>query len=158
MEGYRWFDLCSRQLRNLNGPYWRFHRHLSQELSTNYRTILALNLLKVDVEGGSPYGTSECESILQAQSATLSEEIRILKPNVIVFLTSWRKDEILRQELPGAQFSAALDDNIHLLARIDGVHAGQLMFRTYHPGFLNRLPGTRDRVLTTIVNGIREMR
>jgi hypothetical protein len=80
----------------------------------------------------------ERRQILDWQRGCLSEEIAILNPTSVLFLTGPNYDEILRDEFPHARFEQVAGRDLGQFARIIDDNLPYASFRTYHPGYLAR--------------------
>jgi len=73
----------------------------------------------------------------------LKEEIKIVKPDVVIFLTSWRYDDKIREVFKGVEFDVLEKRKLSQLSHKD---LPSLTFRTYHPNYLQR-SGHFNRIL-----------
>ncbi|MGQ9545541.1 MAG: hypothetical protein ACUVTR_00010 [Dehalococcoidia bacterium] len=96
------------------------------------------NLFKVSVGKKTPAG-KVMENVLEAFPA-IPEEIRIAKPDVLVFFTSSNRDPILKYYYPGLEFHCLKDFEKADLSVLKHGNLPCPTFRTWHPGYLNR-PG-----------------
>jgi hypothetical protein len=158
LSAYKAFDFA-RTYRNRNSAFWRAFRHLECNVAETPCSAMWTNLFKVDVSGSV---VRNCKIkhrrlLRDAQSGLLAEEIRFLKPRIVVFFTGPHYD----YELLDAFSDAALTP---LLPNRDGretalIHSAALpvcSIRTYHPTFLQR--SRRWELLDEVSRAIRTMK
>jgi hypothetical protein len=80
----------------------------------------------------------EISQILDWQRGCLMEEIRILTPTAVVFLTGPNYDFVINDEFAGAEFVAVDDRPPRQFARVVHSSLPVRSFRTHHPGYLAR--------------------
>ena len=143
-EEYEKFDFAEGHSAK-NSPFWRFHRALADRLGQHYRTILWANLIKVDRKNAQTGSASilwqdYSSFILSKQRGMLSNEIKALKPDGIIFVTGHNYDQVIIREFPDLVFRKIHKDfEIHQFAALDLFGDGTLVaFRTYHPAYLQR--------------------
>jgi hypothetical protein len=114
------------------------HEGIGDVLGTNlFRCTLSSN---DNEDARSPLdGTVvEVEKILAWQHGTLREEIRILKPTHVVFLTGPRYDIVLQNEFEGLELLAVDERPCRPFARALHKDLPGYAIRTYHPSYLRR--------------------
>jgi hypothetical protein len=134
VECYRKFELGKGYYHS---PFWRFSKKLFLELnpSSDITGLLWTNLSKIDQNQTTPGQNAE-EKNFEGYKL-LEKEIEITKPNIVVFLTSWKMDYLINKVFPGAEFhKVSAPDSIYL-ARICHPALPSKTYRTYHPRFLN---------------------
>jgi hypothetical protein len=82
----------------------------------------------------------------------LPEQIRILKPDAIVFFTGLYYDNALETTFPGAEWIRCGDWKLPLLLRVKHDELPKATYRTYPPGYLRR--SKRFDVIDTIARQI----
>jgi hypothetical protein len=119
-----------------NSPFWAANHTLYAALNPGApaRGFLWSNLVKIDQHQRRPDPEIE-ESI--SRFMLLSSEIRICRPDVVVFFTGPEYESRLQWSFPGARIEG-LNGSLRRLARV--VHPGlpRSSFRTYHPNYLRR--------------------
>lgn len=134
VECYKHFELGKDYY---NSPFWRFGKTLFSKLNPNNKPsgLLWTNLSKVDQNGS---GVNQ--SIRKKNKSgydLLIKEITITNPEIVVFLTSWEKDETLKATFEKIAFENVEDIPSEYLVRVKSTNLPYNAFRTYHPRFLN---------------------
>jgi hypothetical protein len=153
MKGYKWFDFCARQLRNRNGPFWRFYRRMLHQLDLPVRAAVWTNLFRLDV-AGSPPEEPMTSSALTFQQDLLRKELEILNPDLVIFTTGWRYDPIIGGEFGQIRKYPIAGIRERLLCRIKLPGQPFLTLRTYHPAYLS-WNGSTKMVLDQISRHVR---
>jgi len=138
MHLYRLFNFATRQPENWRSPFWRAFRELSSPPEVE---PLWSNLFRCSVKNGSVIrncSRDELQEILESQRGLLQKEIKILKPNAVVFFTGPNYDFGIREEFEQVAFEPVARDRAGKFDRV--VHEGlpDKCFRTYHPAYLQR--------------------
>lgn len=82
---------------------------------------------------------SDRNQLLRWQHDCLRQEVMIIKPTAVVFLTGPYYDEILKHEFPGVEFQKVTDNrDVRQFAKVIHSDLPDKSFRTYHPGYLAR--------------------
>lgn len=131
-----------------NSPFWRAACQLNDEINPvgPERAFLWSNLVKVDQDGERP---SNIVEELIGKSDLLQEEMRILQPQVVIFLTGPYYDERLEATFPGIENTQMSRWTRKLYSK----HLPDKSYRTYHPSWLVQ-SGNWDE-LKAIVTDIR---
>jgi hypothetical protein len=138
MELYRLFDFAARQMENWRSPFWRAFRALKSSPDVE---LLWSNLFHCSVKSGSVIrncSKTELESVLESQRGLLQQEIRLLKPNAVVFFTGPNYDFAIEREFQGATFKPIDDDRAGRFDQVLHANLPKTSFRTYHPAYLHR--------------------
>jgi hypothetical protein len=121
-------------------PFWQSLAKIRGELlgkeaiEGKRKAILWTNLFKCD--DGRMIQSKWREAVLHLQGDVVQEELRILKPDAVLFLTGPEYDEILMRFYPAARFvQMGLNPERELAQVIDNA-LPTLSFRTYHPNHL----------------------
>ncbi len=147
MNKYQKFEFA-RTHHGKNSPFWRFLPLLYKKLnSASPRNgFMWTNFSKVDQSKTTPTIQIQEKSIIGFQ--LLKEEIRILNPDIVIFLTSWKYDNMIRQVFENTDFKII---EPRYLSQLDHKSFPELTFRTYHPTYLNQSKQF-EKVLNSIVN------
>jgi hypothetical protein len=146
MRGYELFDFGARQPRSRNGAFWRFYREVLASLHPWAVTGMWSNLFRVDVGGYSPH-LGDCANVIcRYQRELLPAEIDLLKPSIIVFVTGWSLDQVIREQLGLTQSDGIEGIDSRVLSQLSVGNPMPLVFRTYHPAYLNRIGKFNDVV------------
>ena len=137
---YRWYAM-GRVHPKLNSPFWRGFRAIDSAINGTQDAALWTNVFKVNVNGSVMKNckVADVAALQRAQKGLLAEEIRILNPDVVVFLSGPRYDRAIRCEFPDMTISP-LSRRIPASA-VGVVRAAGLpvrAIRTYHPEYLQR--------------------
>lgn len=145
MQGYAKFDFGRIIPRLASSPFWRYFADVRGrvEASGKPTSIIFSNLIRCasnDEQGFTLWtiGSEDRDRYLAWQQGLLMQELRELKPTLILFVTGPAYDEYLKAEFPGIGFEALAPFNVRQLARLTGDGLPAPAYRTYHPGFLNR--------------------
>ena len=155
VSAYKAFDFA-RTYRHRNSAFWRAFRYLEGEVAESPCSAMWTNLFKVDVSGSVMKNCKVRHRRLlrAAQAGLLAEEIRLLKPQIVIFFTGPHYDDELLDAFPDATLSPLLP---HHDAREGAlVHSEALpicSIRTYHPTYLQR--SRRWALLEEIATAIR---
>lgn len=68
----------------------------------------------------------------------LEEEIKIIKPDIVLFLTGPYYDYYIKNQLKGVEFKTVENYNIRQFARVEHKSLPDNSFRIYHPRYLKR--------------------
>ena len=133
-------------------PFWNFIRNLKSTQSTKKIGYIWNNVLKI---GKSESGTPQQGLINYTIDYfnVIPQEIEILKPNVLLFLSGHTYDDHIRKAI--GNFSIVpiegFSTNELCILKFDNITVN-LAIRSYHPGYLQRLGERRMNITETIVN------
>ena len=155
LNAYKAFDFA-RTYRHRNSAFWRAFRYLEGDVNESPCSAMWTNLFKVDVSGSV---VKNCKIrhrrlLRAAQAGLLAEEIRLLKPHLVIFFTGPSYDDELLDAFPDATLSPLLPS--HDAREVALVHSKALpvcSIRTYHPTYLQR--SRRWGLLEEIATAIR---
>lgn len=120
-------------------PFWQAFNEVKAAGSSH--TVLWTNLFRFCFNQGSVRQSTqqEYEQISALNAGILAEEIKILKPMAVIFVTGPNYDAELRHSLPGADFSE-FDSQypVRTVARVKQAVLPITSFRIYHPNYLRR--------------------
>lgn len=119
-------------------PFWRAFRLLQSGTGT---VALWTNIFRFDVDTGSVVGScsaEEVKAILAAQHGLLRQEIELLAPDVVLFLSGPNYDSALRSEYTDIEFTAVARRTERQFARVHASGLPVRSYRLYHPNYLNR--------------------
>lgn len=134
------------------GHFWRFVRRLEAGLGVPGGGALWTNLNKCDLAGRRPRGL---EADLARALPVLREELRVTRPDVVVFLTGPAYDPLLT-ELTGARVEPLPGWRPAAFARVQGDVLPRASYRIYHPNYLLRFCGSLgERVVRAVVAAAR---
>ena len=147
IEGYRTFNLGESYRPT---PFWDFVRRLELAVCGQHYTSAWLNLNRFDMNSGRP--TPEVEALISELDPLILDELAILEPQIVVFLTGPNYDSRLQSIFPDVKF---LPDagNSRQFSRIESRFLPKNTFRTYHPGYLRR-SGMEELIFTRLMSEI----
>jgi hypothetical protein len=142
LNHYKEFELA-KTYRYRNAPFWRFSKALFKKLNPESAPngLLWTNLSKVDQNGAGVNHVVRKKN--KAGYELLLKELEIIKPEVVVFLTSHKNDESLKQTFKGLSIQPVEGIPDPYLVRLKHDTLPINSFRTYHPRFLN--DGSRSK-------------
>ncbi|PJA30162.1 MAG: hypothetical protein CO189_00725 [candidate division Zixibacteria bacterium CG_4_9_14_3_um_filter_46_8] len=136
MDGYRNFNNNDgKAWPKINSPFWRFCRGLCKEVTGSPDAFIWNNLFKFDQDGKEPSG--EIKEVSCSAFPVITKEIEILKPNVIIFLTSQRNDKWLKKIFSNVEFEGLSGYDQKALSKVKHDLLPEKTYRTYHPAYLN---------------------
>ena len=80
----------------------------------------------------------EVQNLIDAKFNILEDEIRIINPNIVLFLTGHRYDNYIKAQLDGVDFKAVKGYKEKQFARVEHEALPKNSFRIYHPSYLRR--------------------
>jgi hypothetical protein len=145
MHAYKVFEFSRYQPDNYRSPFWRAYRQIRRNFDSEVdglnTAVLWTNLFRMSLDEGSVVNNGTVEEIQSIQSATsglLSREIRILKPDVVLFFTGPYYNDTLYAEFSGLQLVDFSGYDTSRTAWLQHPLLPSISLRTYHPGYLNR--------------------
>ena len=145
LAGYLQFNMG----REYNSLFWQYVHGIHSEVNGDNNGFAWTNVLKF---GKSDAGKPD-SLVLSAELRyfnVLKDEIRILSPDFIVFLSGPNYDEDLSSRLRNLTFEQGSDCNVREFALLKSVYLPCPAIRTYHPGYLNRNPELSTKILSLI--------
>lgn len=129
---------------------WRFQDAFKEADPSS--SFLYNNLIKIGKEDskGRP-----CKKVLDWQEPwfdVIRQEVRLLKPDVVIFFSGPRYDDIIERVFGSVELSAVGGYSIRQVACVHSDILPARAFRTYHPGYLWRfgLSSVRDAILQAV--------
>ena len=80
----------------------------------------------------------EAQSIIDNEFNILEEEIKIINPDIVLFLTGPNYDNYIKNQLKGVEFKTVENYHIRQFARVEHKSLPDNSFRIYHPRYLKR--------------------
>jgi len=153
LELYKDFNLGRKYRRS----FYTFLDMLFEEIrKRNSKTgILWSNLIRVDcVDRNNLYESYELKKkvILLDGNKILREEISILKPDVVIFVTGPSYDDFLRESFPGISLLQVGNFGLNEVCRLEHDELPKTSLRIYHPGYHNRLGKDYKFKLTRMIH------
>lgn len=78
----------------------------------------------------------EAQSIIDNEFNILEEEIKIINPDIVLFLTGPNYDNYIKNQLKGVEFKTVENYHIRQFARVEHKSLPKNSFRIYHPLYL----------------------
>ncbi len=150
IAGYRQFDFASAMPRTRGSPFWRYFRGVKEVFTERGETASAIftNVIRCAAEtqgAGQGYSLWSIDenirrTYLDWQKGLLTAELRALAPTLIVFVSGPYYDDYLTEEFEGLEMTAVEPFDERVLSRLRAPGLGDVpAYRTYHPGYLNRV-------------------
>lgn len=98
-----------------------------------------VNLKEFSFETSSKKPLNEkAQNIIDNEYNILEEEIKIIKPDIVLFLTGPYYDYYIEKQLKGVEFKTVENYGIRQFARVEHEALPKNSFRIYHPVYLRR--------------------
>ena len=131
-----WFyDGHARSYGGFYRGLFRFNELLKQKFPTKNIEIIWNNLSKIGRLQGRGPQSEKIQNHENNYFNVIEEEIKILKPNLNLFLTGPDRDYLINQRLNAYSFKPVKNYNIRKLAKIEDL-LNIPSFRTYHTQYL----------------------
>lgn len=134
--GYREFDCAKHQPSNWQSPLWVAFRKIQSWPGVG---ALHSNISKVDFQGRAfidCFDALSKDRMIQEQSQIVVDELKILKPDICIFLTGPNYDDIVKAVFPNVTFETVSDVSRREFARMRHPDLPEHAYRTYHPQHL----------------------
>lgn len=124
-----------------HGPFWSVIRKIETALTGSILSSAWLNLNKYDQDKKAPSIGNQL--ILSELDFLLVEELKLIAPDVVIFLTGPHYDQRITSLLQGEK--TPIDGfSQRKLCQIKSPALTGMMFRTYHPNYLRRARLEKD--------------
>jgi len=111
------------------------------------------NVVKVGFAGKKGAPPDEICDLVMEQFDVIAEEVRILEPDIVLFLTGPCYDESIVDAFSGATFEETGERPLRQLARVLARGLPPNSFRTYHPKYLSfHEPQVYRKQIVSLVN------
>ena len=108
-----------------------------QDSKKTYFTWVNLREFSFDEAPKTSLG-KEAQSIIDNEFNILEEEIKIINPDIVLFLTGPTYDYYIKNQLKGVEFKTVENYQIGQFARVEHKSLPDNSFRIYHPRYLKR--------------------
>ena len=150
MEAY----IIHKSKPDLKTPFWIAFKQLKKLTSEMKCELIWNNIYKIGNRAKNKNRPHEQIRMMENEYFdVIHEEISILKPDVLLFLTGPEYESRVTKKMKIADYHTISNIDKRKLARIS-VSNGILAYRTYHPGYLNRTAFFKD-YLKLIVEDIK---
>jgi len=123
--------------------FWRYIKKWSGLIeAANPKSSVSVvwnNINKMGRVGTIGKPNKESRWIAEKHFAVFEEELKILKPDIVLFFTGPYYDDALEVYLPGIILQNIKEGTAKQIVHCKHPALPKLTYRTYHPGYLNRL-------------------
>ena len=129
-----------------NAPFFSFPYSFCESINDcdnekySKKSYLAwVNLREFSFETSSRKPLNEkAQNIIDNEFDILEEEIKIVNPDIVLFLTGPNYDNYIVNQLKGVEFKTVENYHIRQFARVEHKSLPKNSFRIYHPVYLRR--------------------
>lgn len=153
-QGYHeFFNL--KECYSYGGQFWNGFKRFLNKLNEKYpnKNIRPIwnNIVKIGCNDRKGFPPNYIHDIERKFFPIIKEEMEILKPNIVLFLTGPNYDEIIENNFGDLKSEALHPFNERQLSKIE-IENVEFAFRTYHPNYLwrNNIDEYFDRILSEI--------
>jgi hypothetical protein len=141
--------------------YWKAFRYFENEFrhlwGKDQCTFIYQNLSKMGRNDGNPGVTAEIRQLERAYFPVLRDEMAILRPDVVLFLSGPNRDDDIRFHYPDVQFgTAGTEIDLRKVAWLSSRDLPAASLRLYHPSYYrawtNRYKATAVSLIGERVN------
>lgn len=129
-------------------PFWNVIRKFERAFSVSPYSSVWTNINRFDERGNRPNRTLETD--LEVFDNLIVEELRLLKPDILIYFTGPSFDSRIQRIFPDSEFSVVDDLPLSLLSKITNKNLPKSTYRTHHPKSL-RIRGFETNVIRKIV-------
>lgn len=146
MDSYEEFEFA-KYYHGRNSPFWRFIRKIHQTINgTEFPNgILWTNFSKCDCNRTTP--NYKLQRINDIGFNLIKDEIRITKPDIVLFITGWNYEHEFQRVFSGIQYETIEENYIY---KCSHNQLTDKTFMTMHPNGLNyrsKLNSTIEKIL-----------
>lgn len=134
-------------------PFWNEFRRLSKSIKTNKKVDFSWNnVIKIGRIGAG--NIPNINDIIYKDFNILIEEIKITKPNILIFFTGPSYNNHIKRFIGSFNVTPKENFKVNELSYLEFNNLEfDLCLRTYHPNYLYR-SGKRERIINEIINEI----
>lgn len=133
LECYKDFDLGRTYYAS---PFWNIYHKFEKNILGNEYCSVWGNINKYDLKKDKPYGKYEEE--ISKLDYLLREEIKILNPDIVIFLCGYTFDERIVSQYNGLELIPVKNWKFRELIQFKHKDLPIHTYRTYHPNYLRR--------------------
>jgi len=149
--------------KKYSGYLWQFQQLLTAKINDENQNncgIIWSNLVRLDENLNKINENDMLEKIAINNNEILRKEIEIIQPDIVVFVTGYSYDWLLKKTFNDIQFHQSDNGNLNInkLAILQSEFLPKYSFRTYHPRALyqNRyLRSSRNIIIETIAEEVK---
>lgn len=129
-----------------NAPFFSFPYSFCQSINDcnnekyskkSYLAWVNLNEFSFETSSKKPLN-EKAQNIIDNEYNILEEEIKIINPDIVLFLTGPNYDYHIEKQLKGVEFKTIENYGIRQFARVEHEALPKNSFRVYHPVYLRR--------------------
>ena len=136
-----------------NSLFWQYAHWFNKELNEfDEQNFVWLNINKFGSDSGVGRPEQEVLDDEVRFYNLLADELSILKPDVCLFFTGPNYDQDILRKLPDVKFHEFGGFGLREVARLSSKHLPLHSYRTYHPGYGNRISDSYQRMLDAIMD------
>ncbi|MDZ5712614.1 hypothetical protein [Jeotgalibacillus haloalkalitolerans] len=133
-------DFMAKDTKAKRTLFWRYQKKLMSVFPRDIDSVIVWNnIYKLGKPGKRGRPNKETRSIQELHFNIFKEELNILKPDIVIFLTGPRYDAAIETYLPGVVISKVREGTVRQIAYLKHENLPDVAIRTYHPQYLNRL-------------------
>ena len=141
--------------------FWKAFRYFETHLSKIFEGLniqfIWENLSKIGRNDGATGVTNDIRTLERQYFPILREEITLLKPDIVLFLTGPDRDHDIRFHFPDAKYIQAGDEaNLRRRAWISSSYLPVCTLRLYHPSYYAAWTNTYKAEAVSLINNMSE--
>lgn len=152
-------DRVGSGFKGYTGPFWDFYREFATQLEAKEKdkkvAFIWNNIIKIGNHtrnAGTP--RKSIRDIEREHFHVFKEEVKILKPDIILFIAGPNYDKYIMRYFADISYSAVSSDyKKRALAKLTSTDLPVKTFRTYHPSYLRRA-GLEKNILSLIFRAL----
>ena len=133
ITNYEEFELAN----GYNSPFWRFIKELNSRFNDTEYCYLWTNINKFGQHGAEGRPDPKVLDLESEYFNILKDELTILKPDAVIFLTGPNYDNDIINKLGATEFLECSDHTSREFAQLKNKYLPKKSFRIYHPNYLS---------------------
>ncbi len=150
-----WYEEFKFGVEQQRRPIFSIMHSIIKKCNLTYDSCMYLNVWKycliANKKGVKP--SKELQQITENTNKLIYDELRILKPDVVVFFTGPRYDGDIRTNIGAVEFNGFLKYNKNVISELCFKDFNFRAIRTYHPSYMRRT-GKENAYIDEITNFI----
>ncbi|SIS64850.1 uracil-DNA glycosylase family protein [Salimicrobium flavidum] len=131
-------DFLANDTKAKHTLFWRYPQELFSSLQERGSVSFVWNnIYKIGKAGKKGKPSRSVRNINQQSFQVFKEELEILKPDIVLFLTGPGYDKVLKSYLPGLTHESMAEGTKREMVRCIHPSLPSIALRTYHPQYLN---------------------
>ena len=145
------YKLHNMGRHRMSSPFWRTVHLLNNKLGNpDSNCFVWNNILKFGKECGSGNPSDHVIAAEMKYLNIIADEVKILQPDVCVFLTGPNYDSDIKNKFPDVEFLPVEGFEPNWLVQVKSEYLPKTSFRTYHPQYGN----TKNDIYRTVLEKI----